>query len=63
MERDDFERTVRYFVWEGRENYMSRRQMKLAIDKVKGDTSASDFDLPEWPRFLNIVRSFLDAPE
>jgi hypothetical protein len=62
MERDDFERTVRYFVWEGRENYMNRRQMKLALDKVKGDTSASDFDLPEWPRFLNIVRSFLDAP-
>jgi hypothetical protein len=37
--------------------------MKAAIDKAKGETAATDFELPEWERFLNIVRSFLDAPE
>jgi hypothetical protein len=63
MEKEDFERTVRYFVWEGRENYVSRRQMKAAIDKAKGERGAPDFDLPGWERFLQLIRSFLDAPE
>lgn len=63
MEKDDFERTVRYFVWEGRDNYVNRRQMKAALDKAKGESTATEFDLPEWNRFLKIVRSFLDAPE
>jgi hypothetical protein len=63
MEKQDFERTIRYFVWEGQENYDSRRRMKAAIDKAKGEIVAADFELPEWDRFLNIIRSFLDAPE
>jgi len=63
MGKEDFERTVRYFVWKGRENYISRRQMKAAIDKAKDDTQGQDFDLPEWDRFLHIMRLFLDAPE
>jgi hypothetical protein len=63
MAKEDFERVVRYFIWEGRENYLNRRQMKAAIDKAKGITNAQEFDLPEWARFLQLMRSFLDAPE
>jgi hypothetical protein len=63
MDKEDFERTVRYFVWEGRENYLNRRNMKAAIDKAKGDSTAAEFDLPEWHRFVQLVRFFLDAPE
>jgi hypothetical protein len=63
MEKEDFEKTIRYFIWEGRENYLNRRNMKAAIDRAKGESDAKDFDLPEWERFLHVVRSFLDAPE
>lgn len=63
MQKEDFERTVRYFVWEGRENYVIRRNMKAAIDKSKGEISPPVFELPEWDRFLHIARLFLDAPE
>lgn len=63
MEKQDFERTVRYFIWEGREQYQSRRSMKIAIDKAKGDSTSEDFDLPAWPTFVHIMRSVLDAPE
>lgn len=63
MERGDFERTVRYFIWEGRDNYLSRRGMKAALDRVRGQESSAEFDLPGWDKFLAIMRSFLDAPD
>lgn len=63
MTKDDFEKTLRYFVWEGKENYETRLSMKVAIDRARGETSSAGFDLPEWPRFVQIMRSFLDAPE
>jgi hypothetical protein len=50
-------------VWEGKDNYVSRLNMKVAIDKARGEDGPSQFDLPEWDRFLNLVRSFLDAPD
>jgi hypothetical protein len=37
--------------------------MKVAIDRARGEMSSSGFDLPEWSRFVQIMRSFLDAPE
>lgn len=63
MGKENFELTLRYFIWEGRENYNNRRQMKAAIEKAKGETGPIIFDLPEWSRFVELMRSFLDAPE
>ena len=62
MQKTEFERTMRYFIWEGRENYEIRRDMKSAIDEARGARS-NDLDLPEWNLFLEMMRSFLDAPE
>jgi hypothetical protein len=63
MDKGSFEQLLRYYIWEGRDNYNNRRQMKAAIEKAKGQTDAVNFDLPEWNRFVELMRSFLDAPE
>jgi hypothetical protein len=63
MAKGDFEKTLRYFVWEGKENYEIRLSMKTAMDRARGETPSAGFDLPEWPRFVQVMRSFLDAPE
>jgi hypothetical protein len=61
MSKDAFEKTIRYFVWEGRDNYEIRRAMRMELHRQSG--APSQFDLPEWDQFLHIIRSFLDAPE
>ncbi len=62
MVKDDFEKTLRYFVWEGKDNYDTRSNLKAAMDRARGDAHVG-FDLPEWSRFVQLIRSFLDAPE
>jgi len=63
MLKESFEQRLRYFIWEGRENYAQRRQLRHALEKAKGGEGSAEFDLPEWARFVELVRSFLDAPE
>lgn len=63
MDKKDFEKTVRYFVWEGRENYEMRASMKHAIDRAKGEVANTPFELPEWGRFIELIRLLLDASE
>ncbi|WP_431269219.1 hypothetical protein [Dankookia sp. P2] len=62
MEREPFEKTLRYFIWEGRENYEIRRQMRAALERARGVEDSSDL-LPEWGRLINLMRSLLDAPD
>jgi hypothetical protein len=63
MKKESFEQRLRYFVWEGREQYLNRRQMKAAIERAKGEAGPVEFDLPSWGQFVELMRSFLDAPE
>jgi len=65
MTRSDFEQRLRYFLWEGRENYDLRLKLRRALSKVAGggDDNPNDFDLPEWARLIELVRGYLDAPE
>jgi hypothetical protein len=61
MPRGDFEQRLRYFLWEGRENYDLRLKLRRALSERVG--GAGDFDLPEWGKLVELVRSYLDAPE
>lgn len=62
MNRDDFDKTARYYIWGGRDSYQMRRSLKASLEKSNLEGSV-DLELPEWPRFLNMFRGFLDAPD
>lgn len=64
MSQLDFDRLLRFFLWEGRENYELRRKLRRAlIERTSASDAEADFDLPEWPRLLQLFRTFLEAPE
>lgn len=64
MARADFEQRLRYFLWEGRENFELRQKLRRALSELAGEASdQSTFDLPEWSKLVELVRGFLDAPE
>jgi hypothetical protein len=62
-DKAQFEQRLRYFVWEGRENYALRQRLSVLIEKAKGETPENEFNLPAWDRFTELMRSFIDAPE
>jgi hypothetical protein len=65
MARGDFEKRLRYFLWEGRENYELRRKLQRALQERAGadGNQITDFDLPEWGKLVELVRGYLEAPE
>lgn len=63
MGQDDFEKTLRYYIWGGKDSYMMRRNLRLSIERAGAGGANVEVELPEWKRFVGIVRSFLDAPD
>jgi hypothetical protein len=66
MGQSEFEKLLRYFLWDGRENYDLRRKLRRALAERGGTVSEmpdAGFDLPEWPRLVELFRSYLEAPE
>lgn len=65
MERDEFERVVRYYIWDGKDNFGVRKKMRELLLRSKSDAelNSNDFELPEWDKFLHLVRTCLDAPD
>lgn len=63
--KGDFERRLRYFLWEGRENYDLRVKLRRALTERAGGASEpnGEFDLPEWGKLVELVRGYLEAPE
>ncbi|MBL4953971.1 hypothetical protein JK635_17445, partial [Neobacillus sp. YIM B02564] len=59
--KETFERLLRYYVWGGREAYYLRRRMRELVANVN-DQVSPEFELGAWEEFLEMVRSFLDAP-
>jgi hypothetical protein len=60
LRKEEFEQTLRYYIWGGRENYEIRQRLKDAVSKERGEPPA--FDLPGWSTFLEVFRALLDAP-
>lgn len=62
MERNDFAAVLRYFVWGGKEGYGLRERLHRALQASKKNEESTTFELPGWDRFVELMRSFMDAP-
>lgn len=58
----EFEDSLRFFVWGGKEAYELRQRLNIAIKSVRGVETATPFDFPGWSNFVEMFRGFLDAP-
>jgi hypothetical protein len=62
-QQGDLEGAVRVLLYGGREAYEHRNQLYRMLKQCKGSEVAdSDLTLPEWARFIQLVRQVLDAP-
>jgi len=59
MDRGNFERILRYYIWGGKEAYSVRQQMR---DKV-AQNSSSTLDLPNWNLLVNFCGIVVSAPQ
>jgi hypothetical protein len=61
---ESFEKYLRYYVWGGFENYRLRSQIMGYKRSLKGEptTSEAEFGLPEWRKFLELIRGLTDGP-
>lgn len=62
MDKGKFEALLRNYVWGGKEAYNVRQKLHYAIKSGRNDPETLSFDLPGWPRFIEMIRTFLDAP-
>lgn len=59
---EEFEESLRYYVWGGRDAYDLRQRLSSALRTARGVEQAIPFEFPAWPQFLDVFRGFLDAP-
>ncbi|XVJ70458.1 MAG: hypothetical protein HEQ39_13020 [Rhizobacter sp.] len=57
----DFQKSLRNYIWGGREGYELRKRLQVALHADRPD-DGQDFQLPGWDSFVELVRSLLDAP-
>jgi len=62
MGKGEFEKIVRYYVWGGKESYDLRQRLKSALQNAKGIVEIEPFEFPAWEKFVELFRTFLDAP-
>jgi len=62
LTKAEFEECLRYFIWDGRDNYEVRRKLSDALRANRGDDAGDAFELPGWDAFIEMFRSYLDAP-
>jgi hypothetical protein len=59
----DLEEAVRLLLYGGRESYEHRNQLYKLLKERKGaDLENSNLSLPDWARFIQLVRQLLDSP-
>ncbi len=62
MDKDTFSSSLRYYAWGGKEGYALREKLHKALQASKGQEDVASFDLPGWDRFVELMRTFMDAP-
>lgn len=59
----ELEEAVKVLLYGGREAYEHRNQLYKLLKERKGlDNDNVDLSLPDWTRFIQLVRQFLDSP-
>lgn len=61
MSQSEYEKVLRYYIWGGREGYIQRRDLKNTILEASG-SKKGELELPGWENFVQVSRTFLDAP-
>lgn len=61
-DRIQFERTLRYYIWGGKENYDLRQRLNTALQTTRGVKEIEPFEFPAWGRFVEYFRGCLDSP-
>lgn len=61
-DKSQFERTLRYYIWGGKENYDLRQRLNSALKAARGVTEVEPFEFPAWDRFVDYFRGCLDSP-
>lgn len=59
----DLEEAAKMIIYGGRESYSHRNNLyKLLKQQVDANDAVDDLSLPEWERFIKLIRQLLDAP-
>jgi len=58
MEKSDFEKVLRYYLWGGKENYEIRQKIKALSSDVAGPA-----ELPAWQRLVNYAGVTVSSPD
>lgn len=61
MKVDAFQKSLRNYIWGGREGYELRKRLQAALHADRPE-DGQEVQLPGWDSFVELVRSFLDAP-
>lgn len=61
-DRQDLDDAVRVIIWGGRERYNFFNTLRRELAAARGRAVNDDLALPNWDGFLEILRSYLDAP-
>lgn len=60
--KETFERFLRSYVWGGREQYLLRKRLRELMAS-QNESVAAEVELGGWDEFVEMMRSFLDAPD
>ncbi len=60
--KEDFERELRTQLWGGYENYQFWDQLRKRLISKTPEEPVASLTLPEWPRFIQLVRACMDCP-
>jgi len=61
MPKDEFEKTLKYYLWGGKESYQIRKQMREKSTTENRSQSAEEF--PAWDRLVSFVGLVIAAPQ
>lgn len=61
MKLETFQKSLRNYIWGGREGYELRKRLQAALHADRPE-DGQDVQLPGWESFVELVRSLLDAP-
>jgi hypothetical protein len=58
--KDVFEKTLRYYLWGGKDDYLIRQQLQ---DKAFGGRTSQAVELPAWSKLLHFAGLVIDSPQ
>lgn len=59
--KENFEEILRYYIWEGKDNYILRSKIH-EFAAGRNEQPSDGFELANWQEFVELVRLLLDAP-